>query len=87
MNQSKFNVPTFDLASPLSDDIVCVVPPKHVEIPKLELYNGKGDPLTHVKTLQILCSGFFIIKYFWLNCLLEILGINLCNGFVICHKY
>lgn len=58
MNQSKFNVPTFDVASPLSNDIVCVVPPKHVEVPQLELYNGKGDLVTHVKIFQTLCSDF-----------------------------
>lgn len=58
MSQSKFGVTTFDVASPLSLDVVKVVPPKHVEIPQLELYNGKGDPLTHVKTFQTLCTNF-----------------------------
>ncbi|GLJ19066.1 hypothetical protein SUGI_0342280 [Cryptomeria japonica] len=58
MNQSKFSVPTFDVASPLSLDIVRAIPPKHVEIPHLELYNGKGDPLTHVKTFQTICIDF-----------------------------
>lgn len=58
MNQSKYNVPTFDVERPLSNEIVRVVPPKHVEVPQLELYNGKGDPLNHVKTFQTLCSDF-----------------------------
>lgn len=58
MNQFKYNVRTFDVASQLSNDIVRVVHPKHVEVLQLELYNGKGDSLTHVKTFQTLSSYF-----------------------------
>ena len=27
-------------------------------MPHLEIYNGKGDPVHHVKTSQILCSDY-----------------------------
>ena len=27
-------------------------------MPRLENYNGKGDPAHHVKTFQILCSDY-----------------------------
>lgn len=84
ITQSKFNVPTFDVASFLFDDFVCVVPPKHMEIPELELYNRKGDPLTHVNTFQTLCSDFLMIKDLWPICLLGPLQINNFNGIVLC---
>lgn len=58
ITQSNFNVPTFVVASPLFDDIVYVVPTKYMQVPQLELYNGKSDYLTHGKTFQTLCSDF-----------------------------
>lgn len=35
MSQSKYSVPTFDVVRPLSNNIVCVVPPKRMEVPQL----------------------------------------------------
>lgn len=58
ISQSKFSVPTFDVGSSLFLDIFKSMPTKHIEIPQLELYNGKGDPLTHVKTFQTFCTNF-----------------------------
>lgn len=37
ITQSKFNMPTFDVARSLFDDIVRVVPPKNMEVPQLEM--------------------------------------------------
>lgn len=51
-------MPTHAVVSPLSNDIVRVVPSKHVEFPNLELFNRKGDPLTLIKSFQTWCSDF-----------------------------
>ena len=42
------------MGSPLSRDIICTLVPQKVNMPHLETYNGKGDPIHHVKTFQIL---------------------------------
>lgn len=44
MTPSKFNVPPYDVESPLSFDVVCIVLHKDIGIPQLEVYNRKGDP-------------------------------------------
>ena len=56
--QSKYYIHTCDIVDPISLDILCVVIPKHVEVPLLETYNGKGDPMIHAKTFQTICSDF-----------------------------
>lgn len=45
-------------SNPLSVDILHVFIVKHIEIPSLEAYSGKGDLIIHVRTFQTICSDF-----------------------------
>lgn len=56
--QSKFKVPTCDMGSPLSFDIIYIVASQQNDMPHLDTYNGKGDLVTHLKTFQVLCSDY-----------------------------
>jgi hypothetical protein len=56
--ENKFSIPTCDMGSPLSQDIIRTLFPQQTDMPQLENYNGKGDLVHHVKTFQILCSDY-----------------------------
>lgn len=56
--QSKFNVPTCNMGSPLSFEIIHTTTPLQDDVTRLETYNGKGDHVTHLKTFQVLCSDY-----------------------------
>ena len=58
LTQNKFSIPTCDMVSPLSQDIIHTLIPQQANMPQLENYNGKGDPVHHVKTFQILFSDY-----------------------------
>ena len=58
LTQSKYNIPTCDVANPISIDIIHVVILQHVEVPCLKTYKGKGDHVIHVKTFQTICNNY-----------------------------
>ena len=58
LTQNKFSIPTCDMGSPLSLDIIRNLVPQQANMPCLENYNCKGDPIHHVKIFQILCSDY-----------------------------
>ena len=46
------------MGSPLSFDIIFIVTYLQVDMPCLDTYNGKGDPVAHLKSFQVLCSDY-----------------------------
>ena len=46
------------MGSPLSFDIIHIATPQQDDMPHLDTYNGKGDPIMHLKTFQFLCRDY-----------------------------
>lgn len=83
MSQSKFTVPTFDVASTLSLDIVKVMPPKHVEVLHSNSIMENVILLHMSKHFKHWVMVLLMIKDFLQNYLQEIER-RLYNGISLC---